>query len=148
MGIAMLSRWTSAAIGAALLAGAAALVLGLAASHTANSAGAVAEVQLPAKSGSGQRTALDLELAFPKGSRGMAVVVRHQPSGEVIGTVTPFGLGADGGVGRFALTVPQGLEARLRRDHEPLRLVLEAANGPSDSVVLRSVAPKLVPTAR
>jgi len=84
------------------------------------------------------------------GARGTAVVVRHQPSGEVIGTVTPFGLGSDG-VGRFAIPLPRDLEARLRRDHQPLRLKLEAhgANsGASDDVVLRSVAPKLVPTAQ
>ncbi len=148
----MTKRWTSAGIGAALVVGAAALVFGLGAMpFTAKSAGASAEVQLPAKSQPGQRTALDLELAFGKGSRGMAVVVRHQPSGEVIGTVTPFGLGANGGVGRFALTLPQDLEARLRRDHEPLKLKLEAtgtATGASDAVVLRSVAPKLIPTAQ
>jgi len=152
MGIAMMNRWTSAGIGAALVAGAAALVFGLGAMpFSAKSAGASAEVQLPAKSRPGQRTALDLELVFGKGSRGTAVVVRHQPSGEVIGTVTPFGLGTNGGVGRFALTLPQDLEARLRRDHEPLRLKLEAqsaAGGPGDDVVLRSVAPKLVPTAQ
>jgi hypothetical protein len=108
-------------------------------------------VQLPAKSRAGQRTALDLELAFGKGSRGMAVIIRHQPSGEVIGTLTPFGLGTNGGVGRFALTVPQDLEARLRRDNQPLRLELEvrgAANGSRDDVMLRSVAAKLVPTAQ
>ncbi len=147
MGIAM-NRWTSAGVGAALVAGVAALMFGLGAMpFTAESAGASAEVQLPAKSRPGQRTALDLELFFGKGSRGSAVIVRHQPSGEVIGTVTPFGLGVDGGVGRFALTVPQDLEARLRRDHQPLRLELDA-RGSSDGVVLRSVAPKLIPTAQ
>ncbi len=116
----------------------------------AKSAETSAEVQLPAKSNPNQRTTLDLELAFNKGARGTAVVVRHQPSGEVIGTVTPFGLGSDG-VGRFAIPLPRDLEARLRRDHQPLRLKLEAhgANsGASDDVVLRSVAPKLVPTAQ
>ena len=148
MGIAMINRWTSAGIGAALIAGAAALVFGLGAMpFAANSAGASAEVQFPAKSRPGQRTALDLELGFGKGARGMAVIVRHMPSGEVIGTVTPFGLGTDGGVGRFALTVPQDLETRLRRDHEPLRLEFEARNGAGGDVVLRSVAPKLIPTA-
>lgn len=144
----MINRWTSAGIGAALLAGAAALALGLGVMpFAANSAGKVAEVHLPAKSNPAQRTALDLELSFGKGVRGMAVVVRHQPSGEVIGTLAPFGLGTEGGVERFALTLPKGLEARLRSAHEPLRLELDAANGPSEAVVLRSVAPKLVPTA-
>jgi len=144
-----MKRWTSAGIGAALVVGAAAVVFGLGAIPFADkSAGASAEVQLPAKSLPNQRTALDLELGFGKGSRGMAVIVRHQPSGEVIGTVTPFGLGTDGGVGRFALTLPQDLEARLRRDHQPLRLELEARDGASAGVVLRSVAPKLIPTAQ
>jgi hypothetical protein len=144
-----MKRWTSAGIGAALVVGGAAVVFGLGAIPFADkSVGASAEVQLPAKTGPSQRTALDLELGFAKGSRGMAVIVRHQPSGEVIGTVTPFGLGADGGVGRFALTLPQGLEARLRRDHQPLRLQFEARDGASDGVVLRSVAPKLIPTAQ
>jgi hypothetical protein len=148
MGLAM-TRWTSIGIGAALVVGGLAIALGLGAMpFTAKSAGASTEVQLPVKSRPGQRTALDLELGFGKGSRGMAVIIRHQPSGEVIGTVTPFGLGTDGGVGRFALTVPQGLEARLRRDHQPLRLELEARNGAGDAVVLRSVAPKLIPTAQ
>jgi hypothetical protein len=147
MGIAM-NRWKSAGVGAALLVGGAVLVFGLGAMpFTAKSAGASTEVQLPAKSQPGQRTALDLELVFGKGSRGSAVIVRHKPSGEVIGTVTPFGLGADGGVGRFALTLPQDLEARLRRENKPLRLEFES-RGASDDVVLRSVAPKLVPTAR
>jgi hypothetical protein len=148
----VMKRWTSAGIGAALVAGAGVLMFGLGAIPFADkSVGASAEVQLPVKSGPGQRTALDLELVFGKGSRGTAVIVRHQPSGEVIGTVTPFGLGTDGGVGRFALTLPQDLEARLRRDHQPLRLELEAkgaASGSADNVVLRSVAPKLVPTAQ
>lgn len=152
MGIAMMNRWTSAGIGALLVAGGAAFLVGLGAgSYGAKSAGTSAEVALPAMSRPGQRTALDLELGFGKGSRGMAVVVRHQPSGEVIGTVTPFGLGANGGVSRFAVTVPQALETRLRRDNQPLRLQLEthgAAGGASDDVVLRSVAPKLVPTAQ
>jgi hypothetical protein len=152
MGIAMMNRWTSAGIGALLVAGGAAFLVGLGAgSYGAKSAGTSAEVALPAMSRPGQRTALDLELGFGKGSRGMAVVVRHQPSGEVIGTVTPFGLGADGGVGRYAVTVPQALETRLRRENQPLRLQLEthsAAGGSSDDVVLRSVAPKLVPTAQ
>ncbi len=131
------------------MVGGLAMALGLGAMpFAANSAGASTEVQLPAKSGPGQRTALDLVLGFGKGSRGMAVIVRHQPSGEVIGTVTPFGLGTDGGVGRFALTVPRDLEARLRRDHQPLRLELDARNGTGDAVILRSVAPKLVPTAQ
>jgi len=151
MGIAM-NRWTSAGIGAALLMGAAALVFGLGVMpFTAESANTAAEVQLPARSGPGQRTALDLELVFGEGARGSAVIVRHQPSGEVIGTVTPFGLGTDGGVGRFALTLPQDLEARLRRDHQPLRLELEArdaANGSGGEVVLRSVAPRLIPTVQ
>ena len=146
-------RWKSAWAWAFLAVSGAALVFGLDTTSfgAAKSAGAAAEVQLPAKTEPGQRTALDLELAFGKSSRGMAVVVRHQPSGEVIGTVTPFGLGAGGGVGRFALTVPQDLEARLRRENQPLRLELEArdaASGPSDGVVLRSVSSKLVPTAR
>jgi hypothetical protein len=147
-----MKTWTSAGIGAALVLSGAALVFGLGAIPFADpSAGASAEVQLPAKTASSQRTALDLELVFGKGTRGSAVVVRHQPSGEVIGTVTPFGLGNDGGVGRFALTLPQGLEARLRRDHQPLKLELvakSAAGGSADEVVLRSVAPKLVPTAQ
>jgi hypothetical protein len=144
-----MKKWSTAGVGAVLAAGTIALALGLGAMpFAANSAGASAEVRLPAKSQPGQRTALDLELDFGKGSRGMAVVVRHQPSGEVIGTVTPFGLGADGGVGRFALTVPQGLEARLRRDNQPLRLELDAARGSSKAFSLRSVAPKLVPTAQ
>jgi hypothetical protein len=149
MGSAM-KRWTSAGIGAALVAGALAFGLG-AIPFSDPSAGASAEVQLPAKSRPGQRTALDLELVFGKGSRGTAVIVRHQPSGEVIGTVTPFGLGSDGGVGRFALTLPHDLETRLRRDHQPLRLELEAkgaGGGTADPIVLRSVAPKLVPTAQ
>jgi hypothetical protein len=62
----------------------------------------------------------------------------------------PFGLGTDG-IGRSAITLPRDLEARLRRDHQPLRLKLEAQganSGSSDDVVLRSVAPKLVPTAQ
>jgi hypothetical protein len=147
-----MKRWTSAGIGAALVVGAAALVFGLGAIPFAEtSQGASAEVQLPAKTQASQRTALDLELVFGKGARGTAVVVRHQPSGEVIGTVTPFGLGTDGGVGRFALTVPRDLEARLRRDHQPLKLELEAkgaGGGTAEAVVLRSVAPKLVPTAQ
>jgi hypothetical protein len=151
MGIAM-NRLQSAGVRALFVVGGAALLFGLGAMpFTAKSAGASTEVRLPAKSRPDQRTALDLELAFGKGSRGMAVVVRHQPSGEVIGTVTPFGLGMDGGVGRFALTVPKDLEARLRRDNQPLRLELEAhdaASGSSDEVILRSVAPKLVPTAQ
>jgi hypothetical protein len=146
-----MSRLRSAGLGALLLLGGVALLFGLgAAPFTAKSADASAEVQLPAKNSPDQRTALDLELGFSKGSRGTAVVVRHQPSGEVIGTVTPFGLGIDG-IGRFAITLPRDLEARLRRDHQPLRLKLEAhgANsGSSDDVVLRSVAPKLVPTAQ
>jgi hypothetical protein len=147
MDIAM-TRWTSAGIGAALVVSAAALLFGLGAIPFADtSAGASAEVQLPAKTGTSQRTALDLELGFGKGARGTAVIVRHQPSGEVIGTVTPFGLGNDGGVGRFALTLPPALEARLRRDHQPLKLELES-KGTGDAVVLRSVAPKLVPTAQ
>jgi hypothetical protein len=149
---AMKKRWTSAGVGAVLVLSGAALVFGLGAIPFAEkSAGASAEVQLPAKTQASQRTALDLELVFGKGTRGSAVVVRHQPSGEVIGTVTPFGLGTDGGVGRFALTLPQNLEARLRRNHEPLKLELEAkgaASGAADEVVLRSVAPKLVPTAQ
>ena len=145
-----MNKLQSAGVGALLLVGGAALVFGLGAMpFTAKSASASTEVQLPAKSGPDQRTALDLELAFGKGSRGMAVVVRHQPSGEVIGTVTPFGLGTNGGVGRFALTVPQDLEARLRRDNQPLRLELQPRDaGSSSDVVLRSVAPKLVPTAQ
>lgn len=147
-----MKRRTSAGIGAALVLGGAALVYGLGAIPFADkSAGASAEVQLPAKTRPSQRTALDLELVFGKGARGTAVVVRHQPSGEVIGTVTPFGLGTDGGIGRFALTLPQDLETRLRRDHQPLKLELEAkgaAGGASNGVVLRSVAPKLVPTAQ
>ncbi len=148
-----MTRWTSAAgIGAALLVGGATLFFALGAMPiTANSAGSSTEVRLPAVSRPGQRTALDLEVVFGKGARGGAVTVRHQPSGEVIGTVTPFGLGANGGVGRFAITVPQDLEARLRRDHQPLRLELEThdlASGAGDGVVLRSVAPKLVPTAQ
>ena len=147
-----MTRWTSSGIGAALLVGGATLLFALGAMpFAANSAGTSTEVQLPAMSRPGQRTALDLEVAFGKGARGGAVTVRHQPSGEVIGTVTPFGLGANGGVGRFAITVPQDLEARLRRDHQPLRLELEAhdvASGAGDGVVLRSVAPKLVPTAQ
>jgi hypothetical protein len=147
-----MKRWTSAGIGAALVVGAGALAFGLGAIPFADkSVGASAEVQLPAKTEASQRTTLDLELVFGKGSRGSAVVVRHQPSGEVIGTVTPFGLGNDGGVGRFALTVPQGLEARLRRDNQPLRLELEEhgeASGSRDGVVLRSVAPRLIPTAQ
>lgn len=149
MGIAMMNRWTSAGIGAALVASAAAVMFALSAvPDRAVSAGALAEVQLPSKTRPSQRTALDLEVSFAKGSRGTAVVVRHQPSGEIIGTVTPFGLGNDGGVGRFALTLPQDLEARLRRDHQPLRLELEARGaGASDAVELLSVAPKLVPTA-
>lgn len=151
MGIAM-NGLQSAGVRALFVVGGAALLFGLGAMpFTAKSAGASTEVRLPAKSRPDQRTALDLELAFGKGSRGMAVVVRHQPSGEVIGTVTPFGLGLDGGVGRFALTVPKDLEARLRRDNQPLRLELEArdaASGSSDEVILRSVAPKLVPTAQ
>jgi hypothetical protein len=98
-------------------------------------------VRLPAKSRPDQRTALDLELAFGKGSRGMAVVVRHQPSGEVIGKVTPFGLGMDGGVGRFALTVPKDLEARLGRDNQPLRLELEARDAASGSATRLSCGP-------
>ena len=143
----MINRWTSACIGAALVASAAAVVFGLSAvPFSTESVSASAEVQLPAKTRPSQRTAVDLEVSFGKGLRGTAVVVRHQPSGEVIGTVTPFGLGDDGGVGRFALTLPQDLEARLRRDHQPLRLELDA-RGASDGVVLRSVAPKLVPTA-
>jgi hypothetical protein len=138
----------SAGVGAALVAGSVAIFAVGANSHSAQSASASAEVQLPAKTAASQRTALDLEVGFGKGARGTAVVVRHQPSGEVIGTVTPFGLG-DNGVGRFALTLPQALEARLRRDHQPLRLELEARGAPaSDGVVLRSVAPKLVPTAQ
>ena len=151
MGIAM-NRWQSAGVGALLAVGGAALTFGLGAMpFTANSAGASAEVRLPAKSRPGQRTALDLELAFGKGSRGTAVIIRHQPSGEIIGTVTPFGLGSEGGVGRFALTVPQDLEARLRRDNQPLRLELETRDGASASsqaVVLRSVESKLVPVAQ
>ena len=147
-----MTRWTSAGLGAALLVGGMTLLFGLGTmSITAKSAGASTEVQLPAVSRPGQRTALDLEVAFGKGARGGAVTVRHQPSGEVVGTVTPFGLGANGGVGRFAITVPQDLETRLRRDHQPLRLQLEThdlARGASDGVVLRSVAPKLVPTAQ
>jgi hypothetical protein len=145
-----MSRLRSAGLGALLLLGGGVLLFELGAPFTAKSADATGEVQLPAKSSPDQRTALDLELAFGKGSRGTAVVVSHQPSGEVIGTVTPFGLGTDG-IGRFAITLPRDLEARLRRDHQPLRLKLEAhgANsGSSDDVVLRSVAPKLVPTAR
>ncbi len=146
MAIAMIDRRTSAAIGAALVA--AVLMFGLGTmSFADNSAGASAEVQLPAKSRPGQRTSLDLELGFGKGARGMAVIVRHQPSGEVIGTVTPFGLGTDGGVGRFALTLPQDLEARLRRDHKPLRLEIESRSGAGSAVVLRSVAPRLISTA-
>ncbi len=150
MGIAMINRWTSVGIGAALVVGAAALVFGLGAMpFTAKSAGVSTEVQLPAKSRPGQRTTLDLELVFGKGARGSAVIVRHQPSGEVIGTVTPFGLGANGGVGRFALTLPQSLEARLRRENKPLQLELDARDaGAGDAVVLRSVAPKLIPTAQ
>ncbi len=147
-----MKTWTSAGIGAALVVSAAAVVFGLGAIPFADtSAGASAEVQLPAKTQASQRTALDLELVFGKGTRGSAVVVRHQPSGEVIGTVTPFGLGNDGGVGRFALTLPQALEARLRRDHQPLKLEFEskgAAGSSADEVVLRSVAPKLVSTAQ
>ena len=123
--------------------------LGAVSFGAAKSAGAAAEVRLPAKTDPAQRTALDLEVAFGKGSRGTAVVVRHQPSGEVIGTVTSYGLGMSDGVGRFALTVPQDLEARLRRENQPLRLELEAHTAGSDAgVVLRSVAPKLVPSAR
>jgi hypothetical protein len=148
MGFAM-TRWRTTDAGVLLAAGAAALVLGLSAlPYAAKSAGTSAEVRLPAKSRPSQRTALDLELGFGKGSRGMAVIVRHKPSGQIIGTVTPFGLGANGGVGRFAVTVPQDLETRLRRDNEPLRLELEARDGGSDKVELRSVAPKLVPTAQ
>jgi hypothetical protein len=129
--------------------GALALALGTASFGTAKSGGAAAEVRLPAKTDPAQRTALDLEVAFGKGARGSAVVVRHQPSGEVIGTVTPYGLGMSGGVGRFALTVPKDLEARLRRDNQPLRLELETRGAASDAgAVLRSVSPKLVPTAR
>jgi hypothetical protein len=146
-----MKTWTSAGIGAALVAGAGALVFGLVAIPFADtSVGASTEVQLPTKTRPSQRTALDLELVFGKGARGTAVIVRHQPSGEVIGTVTPFGLGNDGGVGRFALTLPQALEARLRRDHQPLKLEFESkgAGGPHEAVVLRSVAPKLVPTAQ
>lgn len=142
-------RWTSAGIGAALVAGAAALVFGLGiVPFTANSAGRGAEVHLPAKVAPDQRTALELELGFGKGARGTAVVVRHQPSGEVIGTISPFGLDANGGVERFALVLPQSLEAQLRRTHQPLRVVLDAADGETDNVVLRSAASKLVPTAR
>jgi hypothetical protein len=151
MGVAM-TRWQSAGVGALLAVGAAVVLFGLGAIPFAtNSAGASAEVRLPAKSRPGQRTALDLELAFGKGSRGTAVVIRHQPSGEIIGTVTPFGLGTEGGIGRFALTVPQDLEARLRRDNEPLRLELEAREGAgasSQTVVLRSVASKLISVAQ
>jgi hypothetical protein len=146
-----MNTWTSAGIGAALVVSGAALLFGLGAIPFADtSAGASAEVQLPAKTGPSQRTALDLELGFGKGARGAAVIVRHQPSGEVIGTVTPFGLGNNGGVGRFALTLPQALEARLRRDNQPLKLELESkgAGGTGEAVVLRSVAPKLVPTAQ
>ncbi len=148
----VMKTWTSAGIGAALAVSGAALLFGLGAIPFADkSVGASAEVQLPVKTRPSQRTALDLELVFGKASRGTAVVIRHQPSGEVIGTVTPFGLGANGGVGRFALTVPRDLEARLRRNHEPLRLEFEAkgaAGASADEVVLRSVAPKLVPTAQ
>jgi hypothetical protein len=151
MGIAM-TRWQSAGVGALLAVGGAALVFGLGAvPFSSSSAGASAEVRLPAKSQPGQRTSLDLELAFGKGSRGTAVVIRHQPSGEIIGTVTPFGLGTEGGVGRFALTVPPALEAQLRRDNQPLRLEFETRDGASASsqaVVLRSVASKLVPVAQ
>jgi hypothetical protein len=151
MGIAM-TRWQSAGVGALLAVGGAALLFGLGAvPFSSSSAGASAEVRLPAKSRPGLRTALDLELAFGKGSRGTAVVIRHQPSGEIIGTVTPFGLGTEGGIGRFALTVPQDLEARLRRDNEPLRLELEMredASGSGETVVLRSVASKLIPVAQ
>jgi hypothetical protein len=151
MSIAM-TKWTSAGIGAALLVGGATLFFAIGALPiTANSAGSSTEVQLPAVSRPGQRTALDLEVVFGKGARGGAVTVRHQPSGEVIGTLTPFGLGSEGGIGRFAITVPQDLETRLRRDHQPLRLELEThdvASGAGDGVVLRSVAPKLVPTAQ
>jgi hypothetical protein len=147
-----MTRWQSAGVGALLAVGGAALLFGLGAiPFSSKSAGASAEVRLPAKSRPGLRTALDLELAFGKGSRGAAVVIRHQPSGEIIGTVTPFGLGTEGGVGRFALTVPQDLEARLRRDNEPLRLELEtrdAASGARETVVLRSVASKLIPVAQ
>ncbi len=146
-----MSRLRSVGLGTLLLLGGAVFLFGLdTAPFAAKSAEASAEVQLPTKSSPDQRTALDLELAFGKASRGTAVVVRHQPSGEVIGTVTPFGLGSDG-IGRFAITLPRDLEARLRRDHQPLRLKLEAHgpnNGSSDDVVLRSVAPKLVPTAQ
>jgi hypothetical protein len=149
MGTAMMNRWTSVGVVATLVAGLAALIFGLSAMpFSTESAGATAEVQLPTKTKASQRTALDLEVSFSKGSRGAAVVVRHQPSGEIIGTVTPFGLGDNGGVGRFALTLPQDLEARLRRDHQPLRLELETRGASaSEGVVLRSVAPKLVPTA-
>ncbi len=146
-----MSRSRSAEFGALLLLGGVALLFGLdTAPFAAKSAEASAEVQLPTKSSPDQHTALDLELAFGKASRGTAVVVRHQPSGEVIGTVTPFGLGTDG-IGRFAITLPRDLEARSRRDHQPLRLKLEphgANSGPTDDFVLRSVAPKLVPTAQ
>jgi len=146
-----MSRLRSAGLGALLLLGGVVLLFGLGVTpFTAKSAEPSAEVQLPAKSSPDQRTALDLELAFNKGSRGTAVVVRHQPSGEVVGTVTPFGLGTDG-IGRFAITLPRDLEARLRRDHQPLRLKLEAQganSGSSGDVVLRSVAPKLIPTTQ
>src|SRR5262245_46495204 len=119
MGIAMTNRWIAAGASAALVAGVGALAFAIGAvPFSGTSAGASAEVQLPAKTQPSQRTAVDLEVSFGKGTRGSAVVVRHQPSGEVIGTVTPFGLGDNGGVGRFALTLPQDLEARLRRDHQ------------------------------
>ena len=144
-------RLPTATVWALLTVGLGALAYGIAtAPFSARSASPSSEVQLPAKTSADQRTTLDLELGFDRESRGTAVIVRDQPSGEVIGTVTPFGLGANGGTAQFALTVPRHLEARLRRENQPLRLELDAAGVGSRTtavVTLRSVAVRLVPAS-
>ena len=144
-------RLPTATVWALLMVGLGALAYGIGtAPFSARSASASSEVQLPAKTRADQRTTLDLELGFDRDLRGTAVIVRDQPSGEVIGTVTPFGLGANGGTAQFALPVPRHLEARLRRDNQPLRLELDAAGFGSrttDVVTLRSVAVRLVPAS-
>jgi hypothetical protein len=110
------------------------------------------KVEAPDCPAARERTMMRVSLEFIEFELGSAIVVSAQPSGRVIGTIAPFGIGDSA---RYNLIVPKDVPVCVDNSPRPLivRLTLEppgdVAVGPETKmhVLVRDISMASIPTA-